>query len=104
MRVPKANSALVWLAYLPHWRVTPEPGVKLVLRTRTELETTVIRYNVGITDDEALKGFSDLCRLEGIIPALESAHAVAYAVARAPRAAFHCSFAPACTNHAGHLA
>ena len=38
----------------------------------------------AITDDEALKAFSDLCRLEGIIPALESAHAVAYAVKIAP--------------------
>ena len=32
----------------------------------------------SITDDEALKGFEMLTRLEGIIPALESAHAVAY--------------------------
>jgi tryptophan synthase beta chain len=39
---------------------------------------------VGITDDEALKAFQDLCRLEGIIPALESAHAVAYAAKIAP--------------------
>ena len=39
---------------------------------------------VSITDDEALKGFSNLCRLEGIIPALESAHAVAYAAKIAP--------------------
>ena len=33
---------------------------------------------VGITDDEALAAFHRLCRCEGIIPALESAHAVAY--------------------------
>jgi tryptophan synthase beta chain len=39
---------------------------------------------VAITDDEALKAFNDLCRYEGIIPALESAHAVAYAVKIAP--------------------
>jgi tryptophan synthase beta chain len=39
---------------------------------------------VAITDDEALKAFDDLCRYEGIIPALESAHAVAYAVKIAP--------------------
>jgi tryptophan synthase beta chain len=37
------------------------------------------------TDNEALEAFSLLCRLEGIIPALESAHAVAEAVKRAPR-------------------
>jgi tryptophan synthase beta chain len=37
------------------------------------------------TDDEALVAFSVLCKLEGIIPALESAHAVAEAIKRAPR-------------------
>jgi tryptophan synthase beta chain len=36
------------------------------------------------TDKEALKAFNLLCRLEGIIPALESAHAVAEAIKRAP--------------------
>jgi tryptophan synthase beta chain len=35
---------------------------------------------VGITDDEALAAFHTLCRTEGIIPALESSHAVAYAM------------------------
>jgi tryptophan synthase beta chain len=39
---------------------------------------------VGITDDEALAAFHHLCRTEGIIPALESAHAVAYAMKLAP--------------------
>jgi tryptophan synthase beta chain len=33
---------------------------------------------VGITDEEALSAFHYLCRTEGIIPALESSHAVAY--------------------------
>jgi tryptophan synthase beta chain len=37
------------------------------------------------TDNEALEAFSRLCRTEGIIPALESAHAVAEAIKRAPR-------------------
>jgi tryptophan synthase beta chain len=41
-------------------------------------------YTVA-TDAEALAAFSLLCRLEGIIPALESAHAVAEAVRRAPK-------------------
>ncbi len=36
-------------------------------------------HYVAINDDEALAAFHDLCLLEGIIPALESAHAVAYA-------------------------
>jgi len=35
---------------------------------------------VGITDDEVLAAFHHLCRTEGIIPALESSHAVAYAM------------------------
>jgi len=39
---------------------------------------------VAVTDDEALKAFSNLCHLEGIIPALESAHAAAYAAKIAP--------------------
>ena len=39
---------------------------------------------VTITDDEALKAFHDLCHLEGIIPALESSHAIAYAAKLAP--------------------
>ena len=37
-----------------------------------------------ITDDEALQAFHDLCRFEGIIPALESSHALAYAAKLAP--------------------
>jgi len=39
---------------------------------------------VGITDAEALDAFHTLCRSEGIIPALESAHAVAHAMKLAP--------------------
>jgi tryptophan synthase beta chain len=39
---------------------------------------------VTITDEEALQAFHDCCRIEGIIPALESSHAIAYAVKLAP--------------------
>jgi tryptophan synthase beta chain len=39
---------------------------------------------VAVTDDEALAAFHDLCLLEGIIPALESSHALAYAAKLAP--------------------
>ncbi len=39
---------------------------------------------VTVTDDEALDAFCLLCEEEGIIPALESSHAVAYAVKLAP--------------------
>ena len=38
-----------------------------------------------MTDDEALAAFHALCRAEGIIPALESAHAVAQAMKMAPK-------------------
>jgi len=40
---------------------------------------------VAITDQEALAAFHELTRVEGIIPALESAHAVAYAKKLAPQ-------------------
>ncbi len=39
---------------------------------------------VAVTDQEALAAFHDCCRLEGIIPALESSHALAQAVKLAP--------------------
>ena len=39
---------------------------------------------VAINDDEAIAAFHDLCRYEGIIPALESSHALAYAAKIAP--------------------
>ncbi len=39
---------------------------------------------VAINDDEALAAFHDLCRYEGIIPALESSHALAHAKKIAP--------------------
>jgi len=40
---------------------------------------------VGVTDDEAVKAFEYLSRIEGIIPAIESAHAVAHAMKIAPK-------------------
>jgi tryptophan synthase beta chain len=39
---------------------------------------------VAVTDEEALQAFHAMCRSEGIIPALESAHAVAHAMKIAP--------------------
>lgn len=39
---------------------------------------------VPVTDDEAVNAFEYLSRIEGIIPAIESAHAVAYAMKLAP--------------------
>ena len=40
---------------------------------------------VAVTDDEAVEAFEYLARTEGIIPAIESAHAVAYATKLAPQ-------------------
>ncbi len=42
-------------------------------------QTGRVEY-VGVTDEEAVKAFETLSRLEGIIPALESSHALAYAI------------------------
>lgn len=42
-------------------------------------------FYTSATDDEALEAFSTLCKIEGIIPALESSHAVAEAIKRAPK-------------------
>lgn len=42
-----------------------------------------VKY-VAINDDEAMQGCRDLTKLEGIIPALESSHALAYATKLAP--------------------
>ena len=40
---------------------------------------------MAITDDEAVDAFEYLSRVEGVIPAIESAHAVAYAMKLAPK-------------------
>jgi tryptophan synthase beta chain len=47
-------------------------------------DTGRAEYVGTITDAEALEAFHNLCRLEGIIPALESSHALAYAAKLAP--------------------
>jgi tryptophan synthase beta chain len=42
-------------------------------------------FYTSATDEEALNAFQTLCRTEGIIPALESSHAVAEVIKRAPK-------------------
>jgi tryptophan synthase beta chain len=42
-------------------------------------------FYTSATDQEALDAFQTLCRIEGIIPALESAHALAEVIKRAPK-------------------
>ncbi len=44
---------------------------------------------VAITDDEAMEGFRMMTRMEGIIPALETSHAIAYAAKLAPELSKH---------------
>ncbi len=46
-------------------------------------ETGRVKY-VSATDDEAVDAFKKLCRIEGIIPALEPAHALAHVLKSAP--------------------
>jgi len=48
------------------------------------LKDTARAQYVSVTDAEALAAFHDCCRIEGIIPALESAHALAHATRIAP--------------------
>ncbi len=48
--------------------------------TRVYLNSTGRADYVSITDDEALEAFKTLCLHEGIIPALESSHALAHAL------------------------
>jgi tryptophan synthase beta chain len=43
------------------------------------LKDTARAQYVSVTDEEALQAFHDCCHLEGIIPALESSHALSYA-------------------------
>lgn len=42
-----------------------------------------VKYT-SVTDDEAIEAFKSLCRLEGIMPAIESSHAIAQAMKEAP--------------------
>jgi tryptophan synthase beta subunit len=48
------------------------------------LKSTERAAYVSVTDSEAIEGFQLLCRTEGIIPALEPAHAIAYVAGLAP--------------------
>nr|MBL8454560.1 tryptophan synthase subunit beta [Zoogloeaceae bacterium] len=48
------------------------------------LKDSARAHYVNVTDADALDAFHSLCRLEGIIPALESSHALAHAARLAP--------------------
>lgn len=60
----------------------PGVGPEHALLKELELAT----YEI-VNDDEAIKAFHDCCSIEGIIPALESSHAIAYAARVAPQMA-----------------
>ena len=45
-----------------------------------ELLKYIISKGISVNNEEALNGFKTLCEVEGVIPALESAHAIAYAI------------------------
>ena len=67
-------------------RFIPSPLVLIIRHwtgTRPSLRYRRAQY-VAITDDEAVAAFEYLSRMEGVIPAIESAHAVAYAMKLAP--------------------
>lgn len=49
------------------------------------LRDTERAFYTSATDEEALNGFHTLCHTEGIIPALESSHAIAEVIKRAPK-------------------
>lgn len=67
----------------------PTQSPRGLITRESVLSTAISRISaapeyVGITDDEAMDAFQKLCHIEGIIPALESSHALAYALKLAP--------------------
>ena len=62
----------------PVWTI-PESGPEHAF-----LQDTGRATYVSVTDEQALDALQTLARLEGIIPALESAHAMAHAIELAP--------------------
>lgn len=66
---------------------TPFPPALTILGSAPNTPICMISAGpeyVPITDEEAVQAFEYLARTEGIIPAIESAHAVAYAIKLAP--------------------
>lgn len=64
---------LNWLIlFLPDWII------RVSDRNTAYLRDTGRAEYVSVTDTEAMEALLELCKLEGIIPAIESAHALAY--------------------------
>ncbi len=68
------------------WSVSAGLDYPAVGPEHTHLKKTGRAQYVAVNDDEALEAFQLLARNEGIIPALESSHALAYAIKRAKAA------------------
>ncbi len=91
-RVGVLHGARTFLLQDEHGQVTETHSVSAGLDypgvgpEHVQLQQTGRAEYVGATDEEALAAFSELTRTEGIIPAMESAHAVAHAIALARRA------------------
>ena len=92
-RTGRTLTQLFAAAYLQYSRyINPNTGqsgtifdvIGYLARARHLNEYLRVEYTVA-KDDEALEAFDLLCRFEGIIPALESSHAVAWAVENAPK-------------------
>jgi tryptophan synthase beta chain len=78
------HGALSYLLQDPHGQVHPAHSISAGLDypgvgpEHAHLKDSGRATYVAVTDDEALRGFALLARLEGIIPALETSHAVAW--------------------------
>jgi tryptophan synthase beta chain len=68
---------------MPSHSVAPGLDYPGVGPEHVHLETSGRAEYVSVTDDQALGAFRALCRKEGIIPALESSHALAYVLENA---------------------
>ena len=85
------HGALMYLLQDEHGQVHPAHSISAGLDypgvgpEHSYLKDSGRATYVSVTDDEALKGFAMLGRLEGIIPALETAHAVAWIASQAGR-------------------
>lgn len=85
------HGALSYLLQDAHGQVHPAHSISAGLDypgvgpEHSHLKDTGRATYVSVTDDQALEGFAMLGRLEGIIPALETAHAVAWIAAQRGR-------------------
>ncbi|MCP4601867.1 MAG: tryptophan synthase subunit beta [Proteobacteria bacterium] len=80
------HGARTYLLQDPHGQVMETHSISAGLDypgvgpEHVHLQNTGRAEYVGVTDEEALDAFAEVARAEGIIPALESAHAIAHAV------------------------